>query len=306
MAGAVLFVCLVYLMTSFIWSVEITGNKELETSYIENILSFHGIKPGVLKYGIDTKKAVSDMMLDMEKLSWISIDVNGTKVKVQLRERIIPPEIVPKDEPCNVVASKEGMISQIIVSDGIEAAVPGDTVKKGDVLISGSIPDKNEKEKFRMVHALGTVKARTWYEEEYPVEHEVVEKVKTGREYVNYSLVLFTKNIDLFHKKDKYENYENIENRRTLTVGENLVFPFELVESKYSEIKLRTISVKEEDARRTAEGNAFKLIMEQKPENAEIVKTNIKYKDDELEGLKVQITVECIEEIGITEAIGGY
>ena len=304
-AGAVLFVGLVYLMTSFIWSVEITGNEELETSYIESILSFHGIKPGVLKYGIDTKKTVSKIMLDVEKLSWISIDVRGTKVKVQLRERIIPPEVVPKDEPCNIVATKEGIIKQFIVTDGIEAAAPGDTVKKGDLLISGKIPVKNEKDKFRLVHAMGTVKARTWYEEEYPVEREVIERVRTGKEYVDYSVVLFTKSIDMFHKKDKYPNYESAENKRKLSVGEDLIFPFELVEMKYYEIDLRTIKISEEDARRNAEENALKLIMEQKPENAEIVKTNIKYGDDELEGLKVRITVECIEEIGIEEAIGG-
>ena len=90
--GAVVFVFVVYLMTSFIWNVEITGNKELETSYIESMLSSHGIRPGVLKYSIDTKKIVSDLMLGEEKLSWISIDVRGTKVKIQLRERVIPPK----------------------------------------------------------------------------------------------------------------------------------------------------------------------------------------------------------------------
>ncbi len=304
-AGAFLFVGLVYLMTSFIWSVEIAGNEELETTYVESILASHGIKPGVLKYGIDTKKTVSDMMLDMERLSWISIDVKGTKVKVQLRERIIPPVVVPKDEPCNIVATKDGIIKQSVVADGIEAAAPGDTVKKGDILISGKIPFKNEKDKFRLVHAMGTVKARTWYEEEYPVEQEVIEKVKTGNEYVDYSVVLFTKIFDLFHRKDRYENYESVEKKRKLSVGEDLVFPFELVERKYVELTLQTRKISEEDARRTAEENALKLIMEQKPESAEIVKTDVKYKEDELEGIKAVVTMECIEEIGVTEAIGG-
>ena len=293
------------MMTSFIWSVEITGNEELETTYVESILASHGIKPGVLKYGIDTKKTVSDMMLDMERLSWISIDVKGTKVKVQLRERIIPPVVVPKDEPCNIVATKDGIIKQSVVADGIEAAAPGDTVKKGDILISGKIPFKNEKDKFRLVHAMGTVKARTWYEEEYPVEQEVIEIVKTGNEYVDYSVVLFTKMFDLFHRKDRYENYESVENKRKLSVGEDLVFPFELVERKYVELTLQTRKISEEDARRTAEENALKLIMEQKPESAEIVKTDVKYKEDELEGIKAVVTMECIEEIGVTEAIGG-
>ncbi len=304
-AGAVIFVGLIYLMTSFIWSVEITGNEKMQTARIESLLALHGIKPGVLKYGIDTKKAVSDLMLDVEELSWVSIEVKGTKVKIQLRERILPPEVVPKNEPCNIVATKEGIIKQSVVMEGIEAVTAGDTVKKGDVLISGKIPLKNEKDQFRLVHAMGTVKARTWYEEEYPVVQEVVEKILTGREYTDYSVVLFTKKIDLFHKKDKFQNYEIAEGKRQLTVGENLAFPFELAETKYLEVENRTQKISDEDARKNAEENALKLIMEQKPENAEIAKTNVKYIDDELDGLKVRVTVECIEEIGITEAIGG-
>lgn len=304
-AGGLLFIFLLYFMTSFVWSIEITGNKELETSYLESVLSSHGIRPGALKYGIDTRKTVSDLMLEIEKLSWISIDVKGTIVKVQLRERIIPPEMVPKDKPCNIVASKEGIISQIIVTDGIEAAASGDTVRKGDLLISGSIPVKNDKEKFRLVHAMGTVKARTWYEEEYPVELEVVEKVKTGREYINYSVVIFNHNFDFLHRKDMYENYDSSEYRKRLTLGVNLAFPFELVENRYTEIKFTTVRVDEETAIRKAAENALKLITETRPENAEVLKTSIKYKDDELEGVKVQVTVECLEEIGITEAIGG-
>ncbi len=303
-AGAVLFVILVYLMTSFIWSVEITGNKQLDTAYIEGVLAYHGIRPGVLKYGIDTSKAVSEMMLDIEKLSWISIDIKGTKVKVDLRERSSPPQLVPKDEPCNIVAVKDGIIKQIIATDGIEAVAVGDTVTKGQVLISGSIPVKNT-DGFRLVHAIGAVKARTWYEAEAPVEYKKVEKVRTGREYKNYSVVLFTKRIDLFHKNDLFQAYDMEEKRQKLSAGEDLVFPFELITERYYENRLETINFDEEEAKKAAENNAFTKIMTVKPENAEIVKSDIRYVDDELEGVKIKVTIECVEDIGTTEAIGG-
>jgi sporulation protein YqfD len=304
-AGAFLFVLLLYIMTSFIWSIEISGNKDLETSYIVNVLSSYGIKPGALKYSIDTKKAVTEMMLGVEKLSWISIDVKGTKVRVELRERVQKPDMVPKDKPCNIIATKDGFIKQILVTDGIEAVHTGDTVQKGQVLIAGNIPIKNEKDKFRQVHAMGVVKARTWYEEEVPVEQQVSEKVKTGREFINYSLVLFTKKIDLFHKNNPYENFDVEDIDKKLSVGNDLVFPFELILNKYSENKIVTTEISETEARKTAEEKAINNIMERKPENAEIVKNDVKYIDDEVEGLTVKVTMECIEEIGTTEEIGG-
>lgn len=304
-AGAFLFILLMYVMTSFIWSVEITGNKELTTQFIENALADNGIGTGVLKFGIDTEKAVTGMMTGIRELAWVSIDVKGTKVKVQLRERRPLPQMVPKDEPCNITALRDGMIKQIIVTEGIEVVVEGDTVKKGQVLISGSIPVKNEKDKYRLVHAMGTVKARTWYEARCPVKLEETEKVRTGRVMKNYSLVLFTKKIDLFHKKAGFENFDNVEIRQKLKIGEDLVFPFGLVVDTYYENKLVQAKISEDAARKTASDNAWKTAMEEMPPDTPIIKSDVKIIEDDELGPVAIVTVECLEDIGTTQLIGG-
>ena len=158
--GAFVFILLIYFMTSFVWSVEISGNKKLETVFLNEILSTCGIKPGVLKYSVDTEKAVAYMMLNVKELSWASIDVHGTRVKVQVREGVIPPTLVPKDEPCNVIATKDGIVSYIVAEEGYEAVKTGDTVQQGQVLISGKIPVKNEKDKYRAGTCHGNCKSK--------------------------------------------------------------------------------------------------------------------------------------------------
>jgi similar to stage IV sporulation protein len=304
-AGAFLFILLMYIMTSFIWSVEITGNKELESGYVEKALAENGIRPGVLKYGIDTKKAVAGLMTDIRELAWVSIDVRGTKVKVQLKERKPLPQMVAKDEPCNIVALKDGMIKQIIVTDGIEAVAEGDTVKKGQVLISGSIPVKNEKDAYRLVHAMGTVKARTWYETRCPVRLEEVEKVRTGNVMKNYSLVLFAKRLELFHKRVGYEDYDYVEVKQKLMIGEDLVFPFELVTDSFYENRLVKVKVSEDEAQKTASDTAWKAAMEEMPPDTPIIRSEVKIVEDEELGPVAKVTVECLEEIGTEQAIGG-
>ncbi|HOJ81112.1 MAG TPA: sporulation protein YqfD, partial [Clostridiales bacterium] len=139
-AGAVLFVVLINVLASFVWSIEITGNEKLDTVFLENVLAANGIKTGALKYRIDTRRAVDRMMLEIDRLSWISINIKGTKVKVQVREREDIPEIVPRHIPCDIIARKDGIIRQVIAKEGIEAVAEGDTVKKGQVLISGRVP----------------------------------------------------------------------------------------------------------------------------------------------------------------------
>ena len=303
LAGAFLFILLMYVMTSFLWSVEITGNKDLSAETIERALAENGIRPGVLKFGINTGKAVTGMMTGVDELAWISIEIKGTKAKVQVRERVPTPQMVPKDEPCDIIALKDGMIKQIIVTDGVEKVAEGDTVQKGQVLISGSIPVKNGG--IRLVHAMGSVKARIWYEAVSPVSTEETVKVRTGRVAKNYSVVLFNKKLDLFHRDAGFAEYDGIEARHRLKVGEDLVFPFELVIYTEYENRLEKTVIGEEEARKAAQEKAWKKISEEMPPETPIVESDTDFVKDERLGTVARVTVECIEEIGALKAIGG-
>ncbi len=304
-AGAALFFALIYILTSFIWSVEITGNKKLGRTELEAALAQNGISTGMLKYRIDTDKAVTNMMLGIEELSWISIVVRGTKVKVDVRERIEIPIIVPRHIPCDIIAAKDGIIKRIVATEGIEAAGEGDTVQRGQVLISGSIPSIDKKKESRLVHAMGTVTARTWYEEEAAVVFVRTERLRTGKAINDYSLILFSWELDILQRKNKFRDYTVSESSKKLSLGEDIVFPIELVTVRYVEEKLIEAVINEEDARRTAMQTAYKKALEKVPDTAEIVKKSVNYISDNKEGLIAKVTIECVEDIGRSKQIGG-
>lgn len=303
--GAVLFFVLLYILTSFIWSVEITGNEKLQTSELEASLAQNGIGTGVLKYSIDTDRAVSNMMIGIEELSWISIVVRGTKVKVDVRERIEMPTIVPRHIPCDIVAVKDGIIKRIVATEGFEAVGEGDTVQRGQVLISGSIPLKDEKKEHRLVHAMGTVTARTWYEEEAPVILSQTQRIRTGKVINDHSLILFSWELDILQRKNKFADYTVIESRKKLSLGENMVFPIEWVSVKYIEEKLIEATINEEDAKGAAVQAAMEKLSEKIPDTAEIISKNVNYVSDDKKGLIAKVTIECIEDIGRSKQIGG-
>lgn len=303
--GAALFFVLIYILTSFIWSVEITGNEKLLTSELEASLAEHGIKTGVLKYRIDTDKAVSNMMIGIEELSWISIAVRGTKVKVDVRERIEIPKIVPRHIPCDIIADKDGVVKRIIATEGVEAVQEGDTVQMGQVLISGTIPSKDEKKGSKLVHAMGTVIARTWYEEEAPVVLKQTERLRTGKEINDHSLILFSWKLDILQRKNKFRDYTVLESRKKLSLGEYMVFPIEWVTVKYMEEKLIEAVINEEDAKSTAVQTALQKVLEKVPDTAEIISQNVDYVSDDKGGLVAKVMIECIEDIGRSKQIGG-
>ena len=298
-----MFFVLINVLASFVWSIEITGNEKLDTVFLENALAANGIKTGALKYRIDTRRAVDRMMLEIGRLSWISINIKGTKVKVQVRERKDIPEIVPRHIPCDIVAQKDGIIRQVIAKEGIEAVAEGDTVKKGQVLISGRVPVKGD-EKYRLVHALGTVRARTWYEDEAPVMFTRTETLRTGRVIRDHSLVLFSKELDLVRRKVGFSEYVTDEVRKKLTIGDDLVFPFEWVTVNYYEVATMEAHISEEDARETAAREAYEKALGRVPEEAEIVKENVYFTEQDGK-LTARAVLECIENIGIPSRIGG-
>ena len=186
--GALLFLILINVVASFIWDIEITGNKEIGRAEIVQELNNLGIKPGIMKYTVDADKIANELMLKVDKLAWVGFEIKGTRVLISLKERRKPPEIVSKDSPCDIVAARDGVISSIVVKVGQELVKNGDTVVKGQILVTGVIKNKNEGEDPKLVHALAEIQARTWYESNGTAKLKTIEAIRTGQTKDNYKI----------------------------------------------------------------------------------------------------------------------
>jgi similar to stage IV sporulation protein len=303
--GALIFVLVFFTFTSFIWSIEINGNKKIESQMILEHLSKYGVKPGEVKYGINTDQIVNYLMMDIKDFAWVGVTVKGTKIKIDVAERVNPPDLIEKEIPCDIVAKKDGVIKAVIAKAGYEKVKEGDTVVKGQILISGNVPNKDEKIAPRQVHALGTVNARTWYEKECIVNTRVIDKERTGKIKNFYSAGIFMKKINIFHSNVPFENYDKIEIVKKISIGQDIVLPFELDIERYYENKLSERQIDLDEAKKNAEDLAYKQALEEVPENAEIVKTDLEVKQKDSGELVADAVIECVEDIGNTCEIGG-
>lgn len=100
-------------LSNFVWNIEIIGNEKISKEEIIKTLSQNGLKQGSLKSSINTKKIIEKMRLENEELSWIGIEIKGTNAKVTIKEATEKPEIIDENEYCNIIASKEGIITKI-------------------------------------------------------------------------------------------------------------------------------------------------------------------------------------------------
>lgn len=304
--GAFLFLLLINVVASFIWDVEVTGNQEVGRTKIVQELDNLGIRAGTLKYKVDPNKIANELMLKIDKLAWVGFEIRGTRVLVTVKERIEPPDLVPKDIPCDIIARRDAIISSIVVKDGQGLVKNGDTVLKGQTLVTGVIKSKNEEEGPRLVHALADIEARTWYESSSTAKFRIVEPVRTGRIKNIYKVKIFGKEIQIpFSKEIEYENYDKVELRDVLSIGKDFVLPFELLTDKYYENKMVERRLSLDEAKEIAYNDALKKLMDLIPEDAKLINKTVDYKQDGNDSVTVNIIYECIEDIGVTEEIGG-
>ncbi len=73
------------------------------------------------------------------EISWVSAELTGTRLTIHLRENdgILKAETEP-ETPCELTAGTDGTVTRIIVRNGKARVKVGDTVKTGDVLVSGN------------------------------------------------------------------------------------------------------------------------------------------------------------------------
>lgn len=116
--AAIVIAIFIFLITKFIWNIEVVGNKNISTEEILNIVNEYGIEIGKLKSNINTEKISNLIRLEREDLSWIGISIKGTNVIVTIEEAIEIPEVIDKNDICNIIAVEDAIISKIVVQNG--------------------------------------------------------------------------------------------------------------------------------------------------------------------------------------------
>lgn len=156
--GAFLSVALVICSGLFVWDVRITGNQSLTDHEIRQSLQACGFGVGTSLVGFQADHVENRVLLQNDRISWISINMKGTVAEVQVREAVYrDPE--PVDGPCNVIAGRSGTVERIELEDGNVIVAAGQTVNEGELLVSGLYD--SDRLGLRWTHAAAKVYART-------------------------------------------------------------------------------------------------------------------------------------------------
>ncbi|WP_169713670.1 sporulation protein YqfD [Paludifilum halophilum] len=192
--GILLFIILLFSLTSLVWSVEVEGNEKIPEREIRNLLKEEGVFIGQIKYRIPSNEEIQNRLTDkLSQATWVGFRMEGTRAVVTVveKKRVEKKEEEDDRGPVDLVAGKDALIYDMYVKQGRAVVEVNDVVKKGELLVSGRYGDPETPDEGRIAGAQGRVMGRVWYESEVSVPLYQKRKIYTGnREKAYYPYVL--------------------------------------------------------------------------------------------------------------------
>lgn len=316
-AGALGSIITLYVLSSFIWFVEVKGNDKISLAKIENLARINGLTRGVLKWQVDVDRIEKTLSKQIPQIAWISIEIKGTKAVIKIAEKVYA-EKKTIGKQAHIVSAKDGVVQEVLVLTGIATVKDGDTVKKGQMLISGIIEapqeaeetnnppleEQNSKVEPKYLKAEGIVRARVWYRGygEAPIVKEGFRA--TGKTASNLSIKIGTKEIILKGPKVQgFKAFNKKEKVKKLPSWRNMTIPVEVITTYYYELAQYRENLGPEGAAKLASDIAKKKIKQQIPVEAKLVDQNVKKVEAGEDNLvRVEVIIETLEEIGVSRA----
>ena len=287
--------------SKFIWNIEIKIESEnITKEEIIADLKECGLDVGVQKKKINTKEIINLLRLKRNDISWAGIAIEGTNAIVQLVEAHAAPEIVDNDDYCNIIATKPGIITNIVAQNGTALVKVGDLVQEGTMLIGGWLEGKYTGTRY--VHSIGKVEARVWYSEKTKIFYNQQVKEQTGMTESKYSVKLNNFQINFYKTLSKFEIYDTIEEEKKLQLFSNFYLPISLMKITNYEQETKEIKYDIEQAKSLGITQAKEKLNEKIENKENLVNEVINYYEED-DGITVEVIYEVVENIGTNEKI---
>lgn len=137
--GLMIFFIIIFVLSASVWTIDIDGNAKTSDSEILEVFEQAGLKPGTLRSRINAPEIRFYALSRLDNVTYITVNVIGSCVKVQVTERTPQPPIPDDPTPCDVVSAVDGQIAVLEVYEGTKMYKVGEAVRAGDVLAGGFV-----------------------------------------------------------------------------------------------------------------------------------------------------------------------
>lgn len=294
--GCVIFFIILNLMSMHIWNIKVVGNQTIEEKTILNALAKIGVKEGNRKSKIDATNARQQLILQLDKISWAAINIEGTKATVDITEVKQVPDNQEK-LPCNLKAAFDGRIVSMEINEGHPVVNVGDAVVAGDLLVSGIVEYKTGQSALK--HASGKIIAETNRQLSFHATYEQNYEVETGNVKQRSVLNFFGLKIPLYLGTIKGNYRKQIDSWRF--EANDSYLPITITTARFIEIENVKGFLDREQALELAR-EEIKNMEQEKLSKAQIINRDevVEYTDI---GVKLTVNYTCHEDIAVEEIL---
>ena len=296
LAAALVLPLLLALGSAFIWDFAVSGNDTVPTEEILQALERCGVRVGTRGVGLDQDDLRNRVLPLLPDVVYLAVNVRGCTAHVQVVERTRPPHLYRDSDVQNIVAVRDGLVTEVTALDGAAAVSPGDTVTVGQLLISGAADSPRG---VRLMRATGTVRARTWYTLTVPIPLAAAERAGESGHVTRLSLDAGRRRIKFYGGGSVLgTDCAKITEYRPAVLPFGLRLPLSLVTERTVAYDTAPARNAAEAAQREGEAQLLHQLQETIGEDGTVVKTA--FSREERNGwLYVTLRAECEEQIGV-------
>ena len=307
----VLVICLVIAgLSQMVLSVKVTGNKAIPREEILASAEKLGLKTWVWRRGLDLNRIAKTIQEEFPNAAWVGLENRGTEIEIKVVEKV-PPQ-VPTARG-DLVASKPGIIQELIVIQGTPLVHEGETVRTGQVLIQAPADLTNPSAKpktntpsrpkpnqlIEVPAAKGFARGRVWYsaEAKVPLVEDKVEE--SGRLASGWGIKFGHRVIMLTTPESPYPEAAKEVKIYSLPSWRNWRFPVEVINVNFRELRQVHIERTSAEARQEAEALARAEIQGKITPGARIMEETVRVLSSTGGVERIRVEVETYEDLAV-------
>jgi similar to stage IV sporulation protein len=296
-AGVLVFALGLAALSQLVFAVQVLPQENLEQLAADEVLqraAEHGVKPGAIFRSLPIDEIEQQLKHEIPELSWVYIERQGVNVNIKVAERSIYPEELENATIGAILANRDALIEDVLIKRGYAEVSHGQTVHKGELLVSPLEDGRAD----------AIIRARVWYEGygEGVTREEVVEPL--GESRFVYRLVgadggksLILWGVPPVVEGENSGVKSDVSEVNIALRGENFRLQVEKLTPQISKF----ITHSEDEAKAQALEQALSSLREQIGDENKLLNQEVEYVLLDGDVWAANVRWECIEEIGVRE-----
>ncbi len=286
--GSIVYIMILLYLSNYIWIINVEGNNSIATQEILNSCKEIGIYEGIKKTKINNKYDSQRLQLIEKRIAWCSLNTEGCVLTVNLSE-VTNSDKKDREIPSNLKAKIEGKIKKINVRSGNSLVKVGDTVSRGDILVSGIIENMSSTQ---FVYSSGEIIAET--KRTFSAQEDYIQNIsfENGEIITRYTLNFLNFKIPLFLGKvnNDFNCFCSVKNLCLF----NKKLPIKIAKEQYKILEKTTMTYDEKELEQKLENNIKNQIEDFNLIKYKSIDKEINYTKT---GMLLKITYICEENI---------